>query len=107
MFGAEFDKPTQADMILLYWPKAKAEAEFLLTMLLSKLGANTEVVVVGENSSGIKSVEKIFKPFGLIKKVDSARRCSFYWGKCIKPPVSFCIQEWFKEYLLRQKLQNT
>ncbi len=106
MFGAEFDKPTQADMILLYWPKAKAEAEFLLTMLLSKLGAHTEVVVVGENRSGIKSVEKIFKPFGPIKKVDSARRCSFYLGKCIEPLASFCIQEWFKEYTVEYREQK-
>lgn len=48
-------------MILLYWPKAKAEAEFLLAMLLAKLGPQTEIVVVGENRSGVKSIEKMFK----------------------------------------------
>ncbi|MGU3843515.1 16S rRNA (guanine(1207)-N(2))-methyltransferase RsmC, partial [Vibrio diabolicus] len=51
-FGSEFNTETQADMVLLYWPKAKAEAEYLLAMLMAKLGVNTEIVVVGENRSG-------------------------------------------------------
>ncbi|GLT18463.1 ribosomal RNA small subunit methyltransferase C [Vibrio zhanjiangensis] len=106
VFGAEFNQPVQADMILLYWPKAKAEAEFLLTMLLCKLGINTEIIAVGENRSGIKSIEKMFKPFGPINKFDSARRCSFYWGKCTEPPLNFSIQDWFKEYTVNYKNQQ-
>ncbi|MYM59488.1 16S rRNA (guanine(1207)-N(2))-methyltransferase RsmC [Vibrio sp. OCN044] len=106
VFGSEFDKETKADMILLYWPKAKAEAEFLLTMLLCNLGVDTEVVIVGENRSGIKSVEKMFKPFGSIGKYDSARRCSFYWGKCTQPPAYFSINDWFKEYTVNYKNQQ-
>ncbi|MDF4897222.1 16S rRNA methyltransferase, partial [Vibrio parahaemolyticus] len=37
-FGSVFDVETKADMVLLYWPKAKAEAEYLLAMLMAKLG---------------------------------------------------------------------
>ncbi|GLQ71590.1 16S rRNA (guanine(1207)-N(2))-methyltransferase RsmC [Vibrio penaeicida] len=99
-FGEEFTAPSQADLILLYWPKAKAEAEYLLAMLMSKLGADTEVVVIGENRSGIKSIEKFFKPYGVIKKYDSARRCSFYWGQCTSEPAEFDIQQWYKSYSL-------
>ncbi|KJY83664.1 16S rRNA methyltransferase [Vibrio galatheae] len=98
LFGAEFSEQTQADMVLLYWPKAKAEAEYLLAMLMAKLGANTEIVVVGENRSGVKSIEKMFKAYGLITKYDSARRCSFYWGQCTQAPAPFDIQDWFKSY---------
>ncbi|MGR5118638.1 16S rRNA (guanine(1207)-N(2))-methyltransferase RsmC [Vibrio astriarenae] len=97
-FAAEFTLETPADLILLYWPKAKAEAEFLLNMLLSKLGKDTEIVVVGENRSGVKSIEKMFKPFGPITKYDSARRCSFYWGQCQEAPEHFELQDWFKQY---------
>ncbi|GAL10582.1 ribosomal RNA small subunit methyltransferase C [Vibrio astriarenae] len=97
-FAAEFTLDTPADLILLYWPKAKAEAEYLLTMLLAKLGKETEIVVVGENRSGVKSIEKMFKPYGRITKYDSARRCSFYWGLCSEQPAPFEIAEWFKEY---------
>ena len=103
VFGAEFNQPTQADMVLLYWPKAKAEAEFLLAMLMAKLGVDTEIVVVGENRSGIKSIEKMFKPYGPITKFDSARRCSFYWGKCLEQAPDFHLKEWFKSYQVSYK----
>ncbi len=100
VFGAEFNEPTEADMVLLYWPKAKAEAEFLLAMLMAKLGPGTEIVVVGENRSGIKSIEKMFQPYGRINKYDSARRCSFYWGQCQQATQPFHIKDWFKSYPL-------
>jgi len=51
-FGAELEQETNADMVLLYWPKAKLEAEYLLAMLMAKLGVNTEIVVVGETAPG-------------------------------------------------------
>lgn len=98
VFGAEFEQPTQSDLVLLYWPKAKAEAEYLLAMLMAKLGKDTEIVVVGENRSGIKSIEKMFKPYGVITKYDSARRCSFYWGQCTQDVAPFDMQQWFKTY---------
>ncbi|MGF1720043.1 16S rRNA (guanine(1207)-N(2))-methyltransferase RsmC [Vibrio kyushuensis] len=97
-FGAELTEQTQADMILLYWPKAKAEADYLLSMLMSKLGKETEIIVVGENRSGVRSIEKMFKPYGPITKFDSARRCSFYWGQCVEQPAPFVLNEWFKTY---------
>lgn len=97
-FGSELTAPCEADMVLLYWPKAKQEAEYLLAMLMHKLGKDTEIVVVGENRSGVRSIEKIFKPYGPIHKYDSARRCSFYWGQCTKAPDAFTMEEWFKTY---------
>ncbi len=99
-FGEELNAPTDANLVLLYWPKAKAEAEYLLAMLMSKLGVDTEIIVVGENRSGIKSIERFFKPYGSIKKYDSARRCSFYWGQCTSKPVKFDIQQWYQSYSL-------
>ncbi|WP_047049813.1 16S rRNA (guanine(1207)-N(2))-methyltransferase RsmC [Vibrio mexicanus] len=101
-FGAVFEvderKEAKPDLILLYWPKAKAEAEYLLAMLLAKLGVNTEIVVVGENRSGVKSIEKMFKAYGIVTKYDSARRCSFYWGQCTQQPKPFVLDDWFKSY---------
>lgn len=99
-FGAELTQASEADLILLYWPKAKAEADFLLTMLLAKLGKGTEICVVGENRSGVKSIEKMFAPFGPITKYDSARRCSFYWGQCTQEAPSFELDSYFKSYVV-------
>ncbi len=97
-FGIEWRAEKPADMVLLYWPKAKAEAEYLLSMLMSKLGVGTEIVVVGENRSGVKSIEQQFQAYGAINKYDSARRCSFYWGQCEQVTKPFELQAWFKTY---------
>ncbi len=99
-FGVRLKEATQADMILLYWPKAKAEAEYLLAMLFDHLGIDTEIVVVGENRSGVRSIEKMFSKYGRITKFDSARRCSFYWGQCTNQPDHFTFEEWYKTYTL-------
>ncbi len=100
-FGAELDQNVDADMVMLYWPKAKVEAEYLLAMLMAKLGTNTEIVVVGENRSGVKSIEKMFSAYGRITKYDSARRCSFYWGQCDQEPKPFSLDDWFKSYTVQ------
>ncbi len=99
-FDAELKQNVQADMILLYWPKAKAEAEYLLAMLLAKLGKGTEIIVVGENRSGVRSIEKMFSQYGRVIKHDTARRCSFYWGECTNDPAKFDLNAWFKTYSL-------
>lgn len=97
-FSEELPDGVQADLVLLYWPKSKKEAAYLLAMLMSKLGVGTEIVVVGENRSGIKSIEKMFQEYGSVQKYDSARRCSFYWGQCESVPTQFNINDWFKSY---------
>ncbi|EMX0223442.1 16S rRNA (guanine(1207)-N(2))-methyltransferase RsmC [Vibrio fluvialis] len=105
-FGAELVDEIDANMVLLYWPKAKLEAEYLLAMLMAKLGENTEIVVVGENRSGVKSIEKMFAPYGLIQKYDSARRCSFYWGQCTQSVKPFNLNDWFKSYPVQYQQYN-
>ncbi|EOD78500.1 Ribosomal RNA small subunit methyltransferase C [Grimontia indica] len=99
-FGESYQATPQVDMVLLYWPKAKAEADFLLSMLMAELGTGTEIAVVGENRSGVKSIEKMFAPYGRVTKFDSARRCSFYWGQCDNQPAPFVLEDWYKSYPL-------
>ena len=40
-FGVQPGETIEADMVLLYWPKSKAEAEYLLAMLFAHLGMDT------------------------------------------------------------------
>ncbi|WP_036825913.1 methyltransferase, partial [Photobacterium sanctipauli] len=100
-FGAAFTEQADIDMILLYWPKAKAEADYLLSMLLAKYGPQTEVCIVGENRSGVRSAEKMFSAYGTLTKYDSARRCSFYWGRCEHAAPAFDINDWYRSYPLQ------
>ncbi|GAB6261448.1 16S rRNA (guanine(1207)-N(2))-methyltransferase RsmC [Photobacterium sp. R1] len=101
-FGAELcaEDAKGVDMILLYWPKAKAEAEYLLAMLLARCGKDTEICIVGENRSGVRSAEKMFAAYGPINKYDSARRCSFFWGRCQNEAPAFQLDDWFRSYPL-------
>jgi 16S rRNA (guanine1207-N2)-methyltransferase len=105
-FGTELADDCQADMVLLYWPKAKQEAEYLLAMLMAKFGEGTEIVVVGENRSGIRSIEKMFRPYGNIRKYDTARRSAFYWGQCTRQSQPFEITAWFKTYRIYYRQQE-
>lgn len=97
-FSACYQKQPHIDMVLLYWPKAKAEAQFLLAMLMATLGQGTEIAIVGENRSGVRSIEKMFTPFGNVTKFDTARRCSFYWGQCNHLPAPFVFEQYFTNY---------
>ncbi|MDP5254032.1 MULTISPECIES: 16S rRNA (guanine(1207)-N(2))-methyltransferase RsmC [unclassified Vibrio] len=97
-FDIEWHQSQPVDMVLLYWPKAKTEAQYLLAMLMDKLGVDTEIAAVGETRSGIKSIEKMFAPYGPINKYDSARRCAFYWGQCQKQAPAFELDSWFKSF---------
>ncbi|OOE66995.1 16S rRNA (guanine(1207)-N(2))-methyltransferase RsmC [Salinivibrio kushneri] len=104
--GAEYAGESSVDLVLFYWPKSKAEADFLLAMLTHRLGANVDWVVVGENRSGVKSIEKRFAPYGQVIKQDSARRCSLYHGQCTSPAASFNLADWFHDYPLQVENQS-
>ncbi|MDX1303361.1 16S rRNA (guanine(1207)-N(2))-methyltransferase RsmC [Photobacterium sp.] len=97
-FGAQLEASLDIDMVLIYWPKAKAEADYLLSMVLAKFGPNTEVCIVGENRCGVRSAEKMFQSYGPLTKYDTARRCSFYWGRCDNEVQPFDISQWFRSY---------
>lgn len=100
-FGEQFVSDEEFELLLLYWPKTKALAQYLLAMLLPKLKANGEVVIVGENRSGISSAPKLFASFGKLTKRDAARHCSFYWGECDTAPPPFVLDDWFCQYPLQ------
>ncbi len=97
-FGVQPPADLDVDTLLLYWPKAKAEANMLLAMALPLLTGDKEVCVVGENRSGIKSIEKMFTPYGIINKYDSARRCSFYWGRCTQTIAPFNLDDYITSF---------
>nr|WP_086940083.1 16S rRNA (guanine(1207)-N(2))-methyltransferase RsmC [Thaumasiovibrio occultus] len=88
------------DQVLLYWPKSKAEAEYLLAMSVGQLPKGTEVCIVGENRGGVRSADKMMAKYGTVTKRDSARRCSFYWGMTDAEPRQFELSTWFKQYPL-------
>ncbi|MGQ0286737.1 16S rRNA (guanine(1207)-N(2))-methyltransferase RsmC [Pasteurellaceae bacterium 22721_9_1] len=88
---------SQADMIVFYWTKNKQEVQFQLMQLLANASENQEMLIVGENRCGVRSVEKMLAPFGDIAKIDSARRCGLYHF-CLKNKPHFDLQDYWKTY---------
>lgn len=86
-----------ADLIVYYWTKNKQEVQFQLMQLLANAKENQEMLIIGENRCGVRSVEKILAPFGDIAKIDSARRCGLYHFSLQKRP-HFELNNFWKTY---------
>lgn len=65
--------------------------------LLSLLPVGTDIFVVGENRSGVRSAEQMLADYAPLNKVDSARRCGLYFGRLEKQPV-FDADKFWGEY---------
>lgn len=85
------------DTLVYYWPKSKQEAQFQLESLLSQMPIGTELFVVGENRSGVRSAEPMLNDYGTISKIDSARRCGLYHFHLETQPT-FNLAEWWGSY---------
>ncbi len=94
---ADAEIVADSDTLIYYWPKNKPEAQFQLMNLLSLLPVGTDVFVVGENRSGVRSAEAMLEAYCPLNKVDSARRCGLYHGRLEKQPA-FNADGWWGEY---------
>ncbi|SFN19242.1 16S rRNA m(2)G 1207 methyltransferase [Izhakiella capsodis] len=100
-YGLTADAQTTADCdtLVYYWPKNKPEASYQLQNLLSLLPAGSDVFIVGENRSGVRSAEHMFSDFGSLSKIDSARRCGLYHGR-LETQATFDADAWWNCYML-------
>ena len=65
--------------------------------ILAKSPVGQEILIVGENRSGVRSAENMLVDFGDIHKIDSARRCSLYHFQ-LKNPPHFDLNSFWKSY---------
>lgn len=91
----------QADLLVYYWGKNKQEVLFQLMQLLAQADLGQKVLIVGENRSGVRSVEKLLAQWGHIQKVDSARRCGLYHFELTSVP-HFDERTFWQTYTLPQ-----
>lgn len=89
-----------ADLAVFYWTKNKQECQFQLLQWLSHCQIGQEMLIIGENRAGVRSVEKLLEPFGHIAKIDSARRCGLYRFELQTVPDFNCKKFW-KSYRLQ------
>ncbi|MCX8649175.1 16S rRNA (guanine(1207)-N(2))-methyltransferase RsmC [Gilliamella sp. B2776] len=91
--------------LIYYWPKTKSEAQFQLSYLLNNMPKGSDIFIVGENRTGVKSVEALLQDFGSIQKMDSARRCGLYHFQ-VDSRLAFELNEWWLSYHITIENQN-
>lgn len=87
------------DLIILFYPKAKAEAQMLLDNIRAIANSDTRLLVVGENNGGVRSVTKQLKEVSYAgRKVDSARHCSLFQFVQLAKKEHFSLSDYFKSF---------
>ncbi len=94
-FSAVFNG--DAELVVYYWTKNKQEVAFQLMQLLANASSGQELLIVGENRSGVRSAENLLAPYGEIAKIDGARRCGLYHFS-LKNRPHFQLDEYWKTY---------
>ncbi|WP_338883399.1 16S rRNA (guanine(1207)-N(2))-methyltransferase RsmC [Xenorhabdus sp. TH1] len=94
------------DTLIYYWPKSKQEARFQLRNLFSILPPGTDIFIVGENRSGVRSIDKLMEGIATFRKIDTARRCSLFYGQ-LKDQVQFDQNNWWNSYQVEDIAVNT
>lgn len=107
-FGTIFDESlvSSASLLVYYWPKTKEEALFQLTQLLSIIPKSTEILIVGENRVGVRSVENRFDDLLSLQKIDTAKRCSLYYAK-LKADVTFNVDNYWQSYQVNESITHS
>lgn len=98
-FCVEYETEERHDLIIMTFPKSKAEFNFTLAILAESITEDANIIIVGENKSGIKSCEKLSKIYlDFCNKIDAARHCLLYIGK-FKPELpTFNIENFYTYY---------
>jgi len=99
IFAASYQKSVLHDLIIIHFPKSKNELKFILAMLPICTNNESVILIVGENKSGIKSIDKLTKDtFNYCDKVDSARHCLLFQAQLSENHTPFNIDDWFHYY---------
>lgn len=98
-FSAQYLSEKKHDLVVIAFPKSKAELNFTLSMIAHATTQNTRIIVVGENKSGIKSLNKAAeKTLINCQKVDSARHCLLYFALLAPNLSQFNLDDWYDHY---------
>ena len=99
VFNAQYQSSSKHDLIVISFPKSKSELNFTLSMIAHSASAESSIVIVGDNKSGIKSLEKLTKnTLTSCNKMDSARHCILMVAKLTTNLPQFTLEEWYEYY---------
>ena len=98
-FSAHYHTEKIHDLVIIAFPKSKAELNFTLNMISHATNADTKIIIVGENKSGIKSIEKTTSNTLInCQKFDSARHCLLFAANLLQNIPTFKLENWYGYY---------
>lgn len=99
VFSAHYEPNKKHDLVIINFPKSKKELFFTLAMLEKNLDEQSTILIIGENKSGIKSLEKLLKKeASFCDKIDSARHCILFEIGLNKTEKTFTLDDWYHYY---------
>lgn len=100
-FGHQLPDDEQFDTAIIYFPKSKALAAYLLNLAGRHLKPEGQLIVVGENKGGIKSLPKqVPAYFDKPVKIDNARHCILFSSELIQQAPEIKLSDWVSQYQL-------
>ncbi|GIU03773.1 ribosomal RNA small subunit methyltransferase C [Shewanella sp. c952] len=101
-FGHQLPSQECFDSVIVYFPKAKALAPYLFNLAAKHLKPQGQLIVVGENKGGIKSLPKQLPDyFDKAFKTDNARHCIVFTSELNRPAPEIKLQDWYSKYQLQ------
>ncbi|WAL79667.1 methyltransferase [Shewanella sp. DAU305] len=89
------------DTVIVYFPKAKPLAPYLFNLAANHLVPNGQLLVVGENKGGIKSLVKLLPEyFATGMKLDNARHCLLFGSSLEGGSPAMKLSDWVSQYQL-------
>ncbi|MEL0649340.1 methyltransferase [Pseudoalteromonas agarivorans] len=89
------------DLVVLYYPKSKPELLMALDNIRAVIAKDAKLLVVGENKSGVKSIEKqLAGKAEFSNKIDSAKHCVLYSFSDIELNARFDISTYHKQFTI-------
>ncbi|MCL1085770.1 methyltransferase [Shewanella glacialipiscicola] len=93
--------PEKYDTVIVYFPKAKPLAPYLFNLAANHLLPNGQLLVVGENKGGIKSLVKLLPEyFTTGMKLDNARHCLLFGSNLEGSAPAMKLSDWVSQYQL-------
>ncbi|WP_220743301.1 methyltransferase [Shewanella colwelliana] len=100
-FGHQLPNDNQFDCVVLFYPKSKSLAPYLINLAGLHLKLGGQLIIVGENKGGVRSITKQTPAyFDAASKRDNARHCLLYTTELIADAPEIKLEDWVNSYRL-------
>ena len=100
-FGHNLPIEADFDAVILFYPKSKSLAPYLINLAGLHLKSGGELFVVGENKGGVRSIAKQLPDyFDSASKLDNARHCLLFGTELIDTAPAMKLEDWVSQYTL-------